>query len=258
MKKSLTLLSLCTLFLLFSCTEPSGVEVTKYFDAPESYYHLYVGDGIDVVVSNKVDQIKITADENVMEKIIVSYSNGTLSIHRTSYSIFGLLTAQVLLPYNPNLHDVDVENCSSFTTTFGLEGETVNIEGSSQSIINVNYILADQLVIDLESSSKITADVDVFDKMDLFLDNSKADLTGSTIDLQLNMSSNAAIIKNWSSGGYEFACDYCYGSMNNSKAYLHCYDEIAVDLTFNSYLYCTGNPYIEESTWDDSSSIILE
>ena len=99
MKRNLTLLSIFSLFLLFSCNKPSGVEVTKYFDAPESYSRLYVSDGMDVVVTDEVDQIVITADENVMEKVIVSYNNGLLSIHRTSFSIFGLQTAQVKLPF---------------------------------------------------------------------------------------------------------------------------------------------------------------
>lgn len=258
LKRNLPLLSLFTLFLLFSCTKPSGVEVTEYFDVPDNYYRLYVGDGMNVTVTDEVDQIVITADENVMKKVIVNYSNGTLKINRTDFSVFGLLTAEVQLPYNSKLHDIQVENSSKFISDFGIEGDIVKIEASSSGKLEINYILANQLKVMLESSSKLTADVDVFDKMDLFLDNSKADITGSTIDLHLKMDSNASILRHWSYGGYEFSCDYCYGTMHNSTAYLHCYDEIAVDLTFNSTLHCTGRPDIDDSTWDESSSIVFD
>ena len=110
------------LIALFSCTKPSGVEVTQHFPITKNYYRLYISDGMKVTVTNQVDDIVITADENVMEKVKVHLSGGQLRIERKDFSAFRLMKAEVLLPYNEDLRDIEASMYASFTTSHGISG----------------------------------------------------------------------------------------------------------------------------------------
>jgi hypothetical protein len=259
MRKAPALLLCCLLITFFSCTKPSGVEVTEYFPAPSSYYSLYISDGMEVTVTNKVDEIVITADENVMEKVNVSCKNGRLRITRSDFSVYHLMTAKVLIPYNSYLHELDVESNSSFTSSYGLEGEDIKITANYYSDIDINYILADNLEMHLEFNSDFEGDLDVMRRMDLTMEDSDAKISGSADILYLKMSDGSEIKEQWYNGGYSFECNECNGTMTkNCKAYLHCYDNIAMLLTNNSFLYCTGEPDLEGSDWDNTSGIIFK
>lgn len=259
MKKLTCLLPCIILCFLFSCTKPSGVEITQHFPIEHDYYRLFISDGMEVTVTDDVDDIVITADENVMETIKVVNRNGELRITRTDFSIYRMMKADVLIPYNYKLRDLNVDMYSSFTSSYGLEGEEIKITADFHSDIEVNYILADHLKLNLEYYSDFEADLDVMDLLELSMSDSEADITGNTATLKLDMKSSSEIIEHWSGDGYAFACDYCYGTMHdNCIAYLHCYDEIAVELTENSFLHCTGEPYIDESSWDETSCILFE
>lgn len=258
MKKVLTLVSCCLFIALFSCTKPSGVEVTEYFSVPNNYYSLYVSDGMEVTVTNQVDEIVITADENVMQKVKVTCKNGTLRILRSDFSVYHLMKAKVLLPYNIHLHELDVESNSSFTSSYGLEGENIKIIANYFSEIDINYILADNLRMHLEFNSEFEGDLDVMRQMDLTMEDSDAKISGSAAILNLKMSDDSEIEEQWYNGGYSFECNECNGSMTKDcKAYLHCYDNVAMKLTNNSFLYCTGEPDLAGSDWDNTSGIIF-
>lgn len=259
MRKTLTLLSCCLFIALFSCTKPSGVEITEYFPVPSSYYSLYISDGMEVTVSNQVNEIVITADENVMEKVKVSCKNGRLRITRSDFSVYHLMTAKVLIPYNSYLHELDVESNSSFTSSYGLEGDDIKITANYFSEVEINYILADNLNMHLEFNSEFEGDLDVMKRMDLNMEDSDAKISGSAAILYLKMSDDSEIEEQWYNGGYAFECDECNGTMTKKcKAYLHCYDNIAMKLTDNSFLYCTGEPNLAGSDWDNTSGIIFK
>ena len=258
-KKTLTLLSCCLLIALFSCTKPSGVEVTEHFPAPSSYYSLYISDGVDVTVSDRVDEIVITADENVMQKINVTCKSGRLRITRSDFSVYHLMKAKVLIPYNMYLHELDVESNSSFTSSYGLEGTDIKITANYYSEVDINYILADNLRMHLEFNSDFEGDLDVMKQMDLIMEDSDAKISGATAILNLKMSDDSEIDEEWYNGGYAFECNECNGTMTKDcKAYIHCYDNIAMRLTDNCFLYCTGEPDLQGSDWDNTSGIIFK
>lgn len=260
MRKPLTLLSLCSLIVLFSCTKPSGVEVTEHFPINSSYYKLYISDGMKVTVTNQVNDIVITADENVMEKINVECRNGQLKIYRRDISLIRVMKAEVLIPYNYGLHHLEVDSYSTFTSPFGIEGDEVKIIITDFSDVDVNYIQANELDLKLDNNSDFVGDLSVMDYLDLRINRSDVELTGDATNVHLTMSENSDFIERWgSNGGYSFECDYCYGTMtDNCKAYFHCFDKIAVALTDNCFLHCTGEPDIDESTWDNTSCIIFD
>lgn len=257
MRRITTLLSLCSLIVLFSCTTPSGNDVTQRFPLPGSYYSLYISDGMKVTVTDAVDEIVITADENVMEKIKVEYKNGRLRIFRKDVALAYVNTSEVLIPYDPALRIIEVSMDSEFSTDYGIEGEQVEIKLDQRSEF-YGYILADEIEIKLSDYSKIDASFDANDNIYLkIFESSHAYLDGYTPTVRLEMNDNSTLEKQWNGDFYAFMCDYCYGTMNNNcEAYIDSESEIALDLTNNCYLYYTSNPYLSESTIDDTSDFI--
>jgi len=258
MRKLLTLFSLCSLIALFSCTAPAGVDVTEHFDSDHYYYRLEVGDGMNVVVSDNVDDIVITADENVMAKIEVKFSSGTLRIYRRDFSIAYINTADVRIPYNPDLKEVKVSYDSEFHAEpeYGIqypEGE-VKVKVDARSKFH-GYLLADEIILDINDYSYANIEFDAYSNMNLKIeDHSDADLKGYAHTTHLVMKDNSELKKNWDHEFYAFMCKVCYGTMDEfCKAYIDCENEIDMDLTNYSYIYYTSDPYIGGSTIDGTS-----
>ena len=258
MKKLLTILAYCLLIAMFSCTKPSGVEITEYFALPSHYDQLYVSDGMEITVTSGGDQIVVTGDENAVSTVKVECSGGRLRITRSDFSVFRLMKCKVELPYNEDLREVEATLYGSFETPYTMQAKKVKLTASSFADINVKYILTDDLTISASNNSDINADVDVNNLTELSLDHSDAEITGSTENLRLDLRGNSELKKRWGNGGYDFDCTYCYGNMNDSKAYLHCYDKLSVALANESALHFTGHPNYSESSWDETSSLVDE
>lgn len=255
MRKLITLFSLCSLIALFSCTSPSGVDVTEYFEADHSYYRLEVSDGMIVHITDNYDEIKITADENVMEKIEVKFSSGTLRIHRRDFSVAYINTAEVWIPYNPDLKQVKVTYDSEFHAfpDYGIQGDDVVVRVENRSKF-YGYILANNLDLDVNDYSLADISYDVYDNMDLRIeDHSDCELDGYANTVHLVMKDHSELKKLWNSNYYAFMCDMCYGTMDGyCEAYIDA-TEIDMDLTNYCHIYYTSDPYIGESTIDDTS-----
>lgn len=238
MKKILTLISICTLFTMFSCTVPSGETTTIYFPANEYYSRLYVSDGMKVTVTDEVDEIVITGDENVLEKLTVDFTSDKLRIYRKDVSLVYLTPTEILLPYNEYLRDIELNMDSEFYTPFGIE--------------------SDEVKITLGGRSKFEGYVYTNNKLFLKMDDSKADLEGYSPILELDMKNGSLIEEHWTGDYFSFECDNCYGSMSESTAYLHCYEEIRVNMFYGSMLYFTSDDedIVNFSGVDDSSDVI--
>lgn len=256
MKKHLTLLSICLLIALGSCTIPSGAYVTEHFPLNTSYYSLYVSDGMIVTISDDVDDIVITADEAVMQKMNVELKNGRLRIFRNDISVSYPTKTTVTLPYDPALKEIEVNMDSEFRTDFGIEASKVKVKVSSDSEFS-GYILADHLDL-IVDRSEVNCTYDVNELMYVKLnDHAHADLDGYADAVNLVMEDNSEIRRRWNGDYYTFSCDECYGTMNNHcKAYIDCESSIAMTLTDNCFLYYTCVPDIDESLVDDTSDFI--
>lgn len=257
MRKALTLLSLIGLIALFSCTKPSGNTVTRRFEVPGSYYKLMISDGMTVHVSDQVDDIVITGDENIMEKVRVELSNGTLRIYRKDFSLMYLTTTEVLLPFQENLHNIDIDLDSKFITDFGIEGDEIKLKVNQRSEFS-GYIYANNLNVSVLSDSEASISLDVYNRFDLTVkESSEVDLDGYARDVDLTMNENSSTHQRWNGNYYAFSCETVYGTMNdNCKAYIDCEEEIAVDLTNNCFLYFTSWPYIDYDGVDETSDIL--
>lgn len=258
MRKVLTLLSgFALLSCFFSCTAPSGTDVTRTFEVTSGYYRLEISDGMIVTVSDAVDQIVITADENIMEKIIVKNTSGTLRIYRTDFSIAYINTAKVTLPFEPRLKQVKATYDSEFYTNFGIEGDKVVVKVDERSKFS-GYVLANQLEMEVLNRSEVSSTFDVHESMSLKVtEASHAGLDGYATTAHVEMSNNAVFERWWNGNYYTFSCYECYGNMDGDcKAYIDCEDNLEMRLTNGSRLYYTGDPYIGDSWVDETSEII--
>lgn len=258
MKKILTLISICTLFVLFGCTLPSGVDVTQRYNVNDTYYYLYVADGMNVTVTDEVDVIVITGDENVMEKIKVELTSSTLRIFRKDISLAYPNTTEVLIPYNPRLREVEVGMDSEFHTEFGIGDPDLKSKVTVTSRGKFDgYVEAQDLDLIVKDNSDAICYYDVYDKLYLKVQNSSSvEMHGNAENLELNLSDYAEIENTWNGNYYSCWCNYCYGSVDTySTARVDCDEEISVSVTQGSYLYYSGDPYIGDSYVDGTSDM---
>ena len=259
MKKNIALLSICLLIAMFSCTVPSGEHVTEHFPLNSGYYSLYVSDGMIVNISDAVDDIVITTDEAVMQKMHVENNSGRLRIFRNDFSLAYPTKTTVTLPYDPSLKQIEVHMDSEFHahSEYGIEANEVKIKLDGDSKF-WGYVLADNLDLIVNNGSEAVCSYDVHDLMYVKLtDDSYADLDGYADAVNLIMEDNSEIEPGLNGDYYTFSCNYCYGTMNNNcKAYIDCESKIAMTLTNNSFLYYTCAPDVSESLIDDSSDFI--
>lgn len=257
MKKVTTLLSICLLIVLFGCTVPSGNYVTKHFPLNSSFYSLFVSDGMIVTISDEVDDIVITADEAVMEKMNVELKNGRLRIYRKDVSVTYPTKTKVFLPYDPALKQIEVNMESEFHTEYGIEADEVKVKLDMDSQF-YGYVLANEFDLIVADRSEAYCSYDVHDLMYVKLtEKAHADLDGYADAVNLVMKDNSEIEPSWNGDYYAFSCDQCYGTMdNNCKAYIDCESRIAMTLTNNCFLYYTCIPDISESLMDNSSDFI--
>lgn len=258
MRKTVHLFFLCSLIALFSCTSPSGVDVTEYFQVERSYYRLEVSDGMIVHITDDYDEIRITADENVMEKIEVKFTSGTLRIYRRDFSMAYINTAEVWIPFNPDLKQIKVTYDSEFHAypDFGIQADEVVVRVESRSKF-YGYILTDDLDLDVNDYSFADISYDVYGNLDLRIeDHSNCELDGYANTVHLVMKDHSELKKLWNNNYYAFMCDMCYGTMDGyCEAYIDAL-EIELDLTNYCYLYYTSDPYIAGSTIDGTSDFI--
>ena len=259
MKKLIALLPLVVFCLMMGCTTPSGVEVTQYFPINNNYINLYISDGMLVTVSDDVDEVVITADENVMEKIKVESSSYNLRIYRKDIALAYPTKTEVLIPHNASLRKVEVSTDSEFSTGYGLAGDEITVKLENRSKF-FSYIMAEKLNLNITENSNAYLTFDVHDLMHLKMSgSSSADLDGYAQNVNLDIQDNSSNENNWNSGYYAFTCDECYGNMNNNcKLYIDCDSEISVNLSNNSFLHYTSNPYVDDSYVDGTSGLIYD
>lgn len=257
MKKFITLFSISALMALFSCTVPSGADVTKHFDVPGTYTKLVVSDGMVVTVSDAVDDIVITGDENIMEKVVVKLTYGTLRIYRKDLSVAYLTKMEVQLPFESKLCEVEVGTASEFHTAYGIEGTSASVKVDEHSKFE-GYVLADKLDVKVTDNSSADLSFDLHNRMTAEIsESSTVKFNGYVPNVSLKMTDNALIDVLWDGDLLAFQCDYVYGSMqDNCKAYIDCESEIAMALTNGCVLCYTSWPYLGNSTCDETSSIV--
>lgn len=146
MKKTLVILSLCTLF--FGCTKDWGTPATKNYPISGAYTKLNVSNAFDVTVSDQVTDVVVTVGELAHDRVVVKVVDGELQIGfkpNTNYSG----KAKAVIPAAV-LRKLDLSGASSFTGD--LRGDDVDIELSGASTYR-GTVEATELDIDLSGAS---------------------------------------------------------------------------------------------------------
>ena len=260
MRKYLFILSTLVLFALCSCNKIAGDPISKDFSVEGSYTELQVENGFDVTVSDAVNQITVTAGENVMPNVLVEKVGNKLRIHLKALTSAYGCDLKVVLPFNADLTDVDLSGASKFYSEYGLDGQKVDVELSGASEFYCD-LYADEIDVDMSGASEFFGDIDADDiDMDLsgaskiegyvtatefdieLSGGSDATLEGQVAELEINLSGASDIIEKVVEHRYALICDQCKGSMSGaSTAYIHCDGSIKVSLSGGSELHYTGN-----------------
>ena len=258
MKKCLFVLSALVLFAFSGCQKFAGDPITKDFNIPGSYTALEVQDAFDVIVSDAVDVVTITAGENVMPKVIVEVVDNTLKIYlKPIANVYGG-ELKATIPYNANLTSVDLSGASEFRSEYGLEGQKVDVElsGASEFYCDID---ADEIDMNLSGSSYIEGNVDASNLVLDMSGASDATLRGQVTTLDLGLSGASSIKKTITGSRYGLECDVCKGEISGaSDAYIHCNLIIKVDLSGSSELHFTGEGNPAESSVSGGSEIIYD
>ena len=256
MKKLLTALSAIALTALCGCSKFDGDPTTKEFPIGNTYTELDVRHAFDVTVSDEVSQVTVTAGDRIMPKVIVEERNGKLIIRLKE-----LTTAnselKALIPYNPNLKEVDLSGASEFHSKHPIVAPSVSIDLSGASGLYAD-IEATEVDMDLSGASTIKGGILASSKLDLELSGSSdATLTGTVGTLDLELSGSSDLKKTTAEGKYGLICTRCEGDMSGaSTAYLHCDGTIAVSLSGSSDLHYTGNASTSGCSTSGSSNVI--
>ena len=260
MRKHLFILSTLVLFALCSCNKIAGDPVSKDFSIEGSYTELQVENGFDVTVSDAVNQITVTAGENVMPNVLVEKVGNKLRIHLKALTSAYGSDLKVVLPFNADLTNVDLSGASKFYSEYGLDGQKVDVDLSGASEF-YSDLYADEADVELSGASEFFGDIDADDiDMDLsgaskiegyvtaiefdieMSGGSDATLEGQVAELEINLSGASNIIEKVVENRYALICDQCKGSMSGaSSAYIHCDGSIKVSLSGGSELHYTGN-----------------
>lgn len=256
MKKYFAVLSALVLVAFCSCTKIAGNPTTKDFSIEGSYTALEVSDAFEVTVSDAVNQITVTAGENVMPYVVVEKVDHTLKIYLKPITISGTNELKVVLPYNAALTSVNLSGASEFHSEYGLAGQKVEVELSGASDFYCD-IEAEEIDMGLSGASNVEGTIDA-SELDLHMSGaSDATLRGQVTTLDLDLSGASSMKKTINGSNYGFECDVCKGEMSGSSdAYIHCNSIIKVSLSGSSDLHFTGNAFTGDSSISGDSNII--
>ncbi len=255
MKKSFAVLAFFVLVTFCSCTKPSGVLVTKEF-VIEGYTSLSVEDSFEVTVSDEVNKILVTTDDNIMPKVVVKIENNVLKIYLNSMVLSSRKHLEVVMPYKPDLKSVELSGASTFRSNYALTNQKVTVELSGSSEF-YGDIESSDVKIDLSTASKMVGNVTASD-LELDLSTaSNATLTGFVTSLKLDLSGTSNLKKKIEGSRYALSCDKCRGEMSGaSNAFIHCDNSIRVSLSGTSDLHYTGYAATTGSSTYGGSNII--
>lgn len=294
MKKNLFILMALVLFAFTSCQKFAGDPISQVFSIDGTYTELRVEDSFDVFVSDTATLVTVTAGENVMPNVVVEINDNTLEIYLKGWHSSRGEDMIVILPYNADLNTVVLSGTSTFESDYGLSSENIQVELSGASGFTCNFesfssnvtlsgasefhgkvdtyrvniklsgasdyfgdMQATEVSMDLDGSSTIQGNVYASDLSLVMSGASDATLGGHVTKLDMDLSGASTIVKTVVDGYYGFACYQCTGKMSGaSKAYIHCNDNITVDLSGGSDLHFTGNAFTGDCTTSGGSHII--
>ena len=233
LKTTLLYLFICTIFC--NCTTFTGEKIEKTFDIDNSYTELQIENAINVIVSNEQDQISVITTEKLINDVVIEKTDNKLRLYLKKNIHLYRSDIKIILPYNPNLQEIELSGASNFQSEFTLKNEKIDINLSGASDFQCD-IEAKEIEIELSGASDAT-------------------LSGETNTLSLKLSGASNIIKKITNNHYSLICNQCECDLSGSSdVYIHCNDNInIINLSGASSLHYTGNAKITLNDGDNIS-----
>lgn len=271
LKSTLFYLFICTIFC--NCTTFTGEQIEKTFNIDNYYTELQIENSIEVIISNKQDQISVITTDKLINDVVIDKINNKLRLYlKKNFHIYRS-EIKIILPYNPSLQKVELHNASDFQSEFALinkdidinlsgasdfqcdiEADEIEIELSGSSDFKGNLIAQD-INIELSGSSGIEGNITAQNTNIELSGSSDATLLGETNTLSIESSGASSITKKIIDNHYSLICNQCECNLSGSSdAYIHCNDNInIINLSGASELHYTGNAKITLNGGDNIS-----
>ncbi|MDE6865584.1 MAG: DUF2807 domain-containing protein [Alistipes sp.] len=166
----------------------SNTLVTKKLKAP-AFDAIAASRGVETVIG-ETDAIVITANDNVMEYVVVEAKNGTLTIGIDDAVNIRNMDVKVQVPNTGKIASITASSGAEIRTKNALKAKTMNIRLSSGASMDA-ALKADACTIVLSSGTELQAAVD-FGTCDIKLSSgSEAELSGKAATFKASLSSGS-------------------------------------------------------------------
>ena len=141
---------------LFGCDKFAGDSFTKTFNIENTYSELYVSNAINVIISDSVEEVKVTAGENLMPNVIIEEKGDILDIRLKDGIYFFNSVVNIELPVNPNLTELTLSDASDIKGEVNAEELTINLRDASDAKLK-GYVK--KLALNLKDASCIKKNI---------------------------------------------------------------------------------------------------
>ena len=141
---------------LFGCDKFAGDSFTKTFNIENTYSELYVSNAINVIISDSVEEVKVTAGENLMPNVIIEEKDDILDIRLKDGIYFFNSVINIELPVNPDLTKLTLSDASDIKGEVNAEELTINLRDASDAKLK-GYVK--KLTLNLKDASGIKKNI---------------------------------------------------------------------------------------------------
>lgn len=132
----------------------SGTIVTRTMPAPE-YDGISTSRAVQVIVSDKADQITIAADDNLIDQVEVKAHKGKLKVSMdNSIKNLSNIHVTVTVPANGKIRSLEASSASKITTAVALAAPQFTLDASSAANIEA-AVKTDKCTVSASSAAKI-------------------------------------------------------------------------------------------------------
>ena len=130
----------------------NGIVTQDIRPVNEDFTEISASEGLEVIVTQAaVFEIKVEADENIIDLIGTDVNNNVLKIHAIENIGNATKTVYVSLP---NISELKSSSGANVTATNTIKSDKLTIDSSSGSLVNVN-IVTDELTVDASSGANL-------------------------------------------------------------------------------------------------------
>ena len=141
---------------LFGCEKFAGESITVTFDIVNTYKELHVSNAINVVISDTVEEVKVTAGENLIPNIIIEEKGDKLDIRLKDGVYFFNSAVNIELPANSGLTKLYLSDASDIEGKVNTEELTINLTDASDAKLNGHV---GKLILNLKDASAIKKNI---------------------------------------------------------------------------------------------------